>query len=215
MGLFGKKEACPICGGEVKGLFNKKISGRQTLCKDCSAKVSMTKELQKAAVPEYIREHLAYREKNLMKYNALRWDVRYTARELSIGVDPVAGFLYIVTPDMDDKENPVVFSFDQLTHYELYRMNKMVDSSDIPGETALESTLSVLSGISRLAGKDNNSTDYFRIVLTTTDPYWPEIEEKIRFDSDFLYGFGGFADELKSICQIFKQIIRKENTIIF
>ena len=25
MGLFHKKEACPVCGGEVKGLFHKKI----------------------------------------------------------------------------------------------------------------------------------------------------------------------------------------------
>ena len=75
MGLFGKKEACPACGGEVKGLFNKKISGKQKLCKDCSNKISMQEELLETATPEYIAEHLAYREKNLMKYNALRWDV--------------------------------------------------------------------------------------------------------------------------------------------
>ena len=47
MGLFHKKEACPICGGEVKGLFHKKIGGKKALCKDCSAQVSMAKELLK------------------------------------------------------------------------------------------------------------------------------------------------------------------------
>lgn len=215
MGLFGKKDACPVCGGEVKGLFNKKISGKQTLCKECSSKVSMTKELQKAATPEYIQEHLAYREKNLMKYQALRWDVNYSARELSVGVDPMAGFLYICTPDMDDRDNPVVFSFDQLTHYELYRLNKKVDDSETPGETVLETGLSFLSGVSKLIDSSNDSRDYFKIVLTTTDPYWPEIEEKINFDTNRLYGFGGFAEDLKAICQIFKQVIRKENTMTF
>ena len=29
MGLFGKKEACPVCGSEVKGLLHKKIGGKQ------------------------------------------------------------------------------------------------------------------------------------------------------------------------------------------
>ena len=49
MGLFHKKEACPVCGGEVKGLFHKKIGGKKALCKDCSAQVSMAKELLKDA----------------------------------------------------------------------------------------------------------------------------------------------------------------------
>ena len=52
MGLFHKKEACPVCGGEVKGLFHKKIGGKKALCKDCSAQVSMAKELLKDATPE-------------------------------------------------------------------------------------------------------------------------------------------------------------------
>ena len=29
MGLFSKKEACPVCDSEVKGLFNKKIGGKK------------------------------------------------------------------------------------------------------------------------------------------------------------------------------------------
>ena len=64
MGLFHKKEACPVCGGEVKGLFHKKIGGKKALCKDCSAQVSMAKELLKDATPEFIKEHLEYRREN-------------------------------------------------------------------------------------------------------------------------------------------------------
>ena len=61
MGLFHKKEACPVCGGEVKGLFHKKIGGKKALCKDCSAQVSMAKELLKDALKK-----LSERERKIM-----------------------------------------------------------------------------------------------------------------------------------------------------
>lgn len=216
MGLFGKKEACPVCGGEVKGLFHKKIGGKQALCKDCSAQISMAKELLKNATPEYVKEHLEYRRKNALKYNALRWDAKYNARGTKMGVDPGAGFLYLIDADMDDFDNPVVFSFNQITHYELYRLNKKVDDSDTPGETPLESGLSVLSSIAKLANKNNNSTDYFRLVVTTTEPYWPEIEIRINFDSpDDVHGFTGFGEDLKSMCQVLKHAVRKEPVIVY
>lgn len=215
MGLFGKKEVCPICGGEVKGLFHKKIGNKQALCKDCSAQISMAKELLKNAAPEYVKEHLEYRRKNAVKYNALRWDAVYEARGTKMGVDPGAGFLYLIDADMDDFDNPVVFSFDQITSYELYRLNKKVDSSDTPGEIHLESKLSALSGIAKLANKDNRSIDYFRLVLITTEPYWPEIEIRINFDSpDDVYGFTGFGDDLKKMCKVLKSAVRKEPVTI-
>lgn len=216
MGLFGKKEACPVCGGEVKGLFNKKIADKQKLCKDCSEQVSMSKELLKNATAEYMKEHLEYRRKNALKYNALRWDAEYDARGMKMGVDPGAGFLYLIDADMDDTDNPVVFSFDQITHYELYRLNKKVDDSDTPGKVVLESTLSALSGVAKILDKDKRSMDYFRLVLTTTEPYWPKIEIRISFDSpDDIYGFGGFGEDLKKMCQIFKHIVRKEQIVVF
>lgn len=216
MGLFGKKEACPVCGGEVKGLFHKKIGGKQALCKDCSAQISMAKELLKNATPEYVKEHLEYRRKNALKYNALRWDAKYNARGTKMGVDPGAGFLYLIDADMDDFDNPVVFSFNQITHYELYRLNKKVDDSDTPGETPLESGLSVLSSIAKLANKNNNSTDYFRLVVTTTEPYWPEIEIRINFDSpDDVHGFTGFGEDLKNMCQVLKHAVRREPVTVY
>ena len=92
MGLFHKKEACPVCGGEVKGLFHKKIGGKKALCKDCSAQVSMAKELLKDATPEFIKEHLEYRRENALKYNALHWEAEYDARGTKMGVDPGAVF---------------------------------------------------------------------------------------------------------------------------
>ena len=215
MGLFHKKEACPVCGGEVKGLFHKKIGGKKALCKDCSAQVSMAKELLKDATPEFIKEHLEYRRENALKYNALHWEAEYDARGTKMGVDPGVGFLYLIDADMDDSENPVVFSFDQITRYELYRLNQKVDDSDTPGATALESTLSALSGIAKILDKDKNSNDYFRLMLTTTEPYWPELKIEIYFNSpDDIYGFGGFGGDLERMCQVLKSAARREPVAI-
>ena len=215
MGLFHKKEACPVCGGEVKGLFHKKIGGKKALCKDCSAQVSMAKELLKDATPEFIKEHLEYRRENALKYNALHWEAEYDARGTKMGVDPGVGFLYLIVADMDDSDNPVVFSFDQITRYELYRLNQKVDDSDTPGATALESTLSALSGIAKILDKDKNSNDYFRLMLTTTEPYWPELKIEIYFNSpDDIYGFGGFGGDLERMCQVLKSAARREPVAI-
>ena len=215
MGLFHKKEACPVCGGEVKGLFHKKIGGKKALCKDCSAQVSMAKELLKDATPEFIKEHLEYRRENALKYNALHWEAEYDARGTKMGVDPGVGFLYLIDADMDDSDNPVVFSFDQITRFELYRLNQKVDDSDTPGATALESTLSALSGIAKILDKDKNSNDYFRLMLTTTEPYWPELKIEIYFNSpDDIYGFGGFGGDLERMCQVLKSAARREPVAI-
>lgn len=215
MGLFGKKEACPVCGGEVKGLFNKKIGDKKTLCKECSNQVSMTKELLKNATPEFMKEHLEYRKKNAIKFNALRWDAVYDVSGTKMGVDPGAGFFYLRDADMDDYDNPVVFSFDQVTRYELYRLKKCVDDSDTPGPTALESTLSALAGIAKLVDSDKNSTDYFRLVITTTEPYWPEIEFKFHVSNpNDIYGFGGFGHNLEHMCQVLKHAVRKEQVVL-
>lgn len=216
MGFFGKKEPCPVCGGDVKGLFLIKIGGKQTLCKDCSKQVSMHKELLQNATPEFIQEHLAYRQKNAEKYNALRWDVQYTdVPGLKVGVDPGAGFLYLVHDELHDEKNPVVFSFGQITGYELYRLNKKVDDADTPGKTYLESTLSALAGIAQIINKDSNATDYFKLKLTTSDPYWPGMELKISFVDSQLYGRGGFGEQMEMICQMLKRIVRKEPVSIF
>lgn len=210
MGLFSKKEDCPVCGGEVKGLFLKKIADKKTLCKNCSEQLSMKADLLKAASPDYMREHLEYRRKNAEWYTAAHWDAVYEPLSLQMGVDLNEKTVYIRHIDMDDLDNPVVFSFDQITDYALYRMKKKVDDAQDPGDTALESGMSVLSGFNKLAGKGNDSYDYLKLCLTTTDPYWPDLELKFNNPDNELYSFGGCAEELKTVCQILKRIVRRE-----
>lgn len=211
MGLFGKKDPCPVCGEEVKGLFLLKIGGKQTLCKDCSEQVSMSEELLKNATPEFVRQHLVYRRQNAEKYNALHWDVEYKeVTGLKVGVALSERCFYIVHDKLRDEDNPLVFSFDQLTGYELYRLNKKVDDADTPGITALDTATSFVADLGRLVKKDTSNTDYFRLRLTTTDPYWQEMDLKITFTTDQMKGMFGFAPQMESIGQLFKHIVRKE-----
>ena len=215
MGLFSKKEACPVCGGEVKGLFLTKIGDKQILCKKCSEPISMNKDLLQTATPEFIREHLAYRQKNAEKYAALQWTIKFNSIPgLQVGIDEAGKAIYLIHDDLHvDRENPVVFSFDQLTGYELLRRRTIVDDLETAGATSLETGLTAVTGILKKMNKDDsddNEYDYFRLKLTTTDPYWSKINLKIDFTNDQLYGFGGFSNELVELCWILKEIIRNE-----
>lgn len=215
MGLFSKKEECPVCGGEVKGLFLVKIADKKTLCKQCSEQFSMNEELQKMATPEFARAHLSYRKQNAQKYAAAFWDREYTVPGLRAGVDLTSRLIYLVHDDMNDKENPVIFSFDQLTRYELYRLKKKVDSADMEGETKLETGLTAVAAVTEFVKMgDSNATDYFVLKLTTTEPYWENIELKMRFTRSQLHGPFGFYREMQDFCQMIKQIVRREPVCI-
>lgn len=172
MGLFHKKDACPVCGEEVSGLFLVKIGGKKTLCKDCSKQVSMNEEMLKNATPDQIREHLEYRRKNAETYNSIHWDVKYTdVPGLEVGFSESAKRFYIVHDKLHDEDNPLVFSYDQLTGYELYRLKKKVDDADTPGRTSLDSALTLVADIGNLLKKENSGTSYLKLRLLTTDPY--------------------------------------------
>lgn len=106
----------------------------------------------------------------------------------------------------------VVFSFDQLTSYELLRGKKIVDDLETTGSTVLETGLTAASGIARTINPDSEEHyDYFRLKLATADPYWREINLKIDFRTDELYGFNGFSNELVELCRMLKYIIRKDS----
>lgn len=210
MGLFSKKEACPVCGGEVKGLFLTKIGDKQVLCKNCSGSISMKKDLLKTATPEFIREHLDYRRKNAEKYAALQWTTKFTSIPgLQAGIDEIGKAIYLIHDDLhDDKENPVVFSFDQLTGYELLRGKKTVDDLAVDGPTILETGPTAIAEAVRMVSNESSENyDYFRLKLTANDPYWSEISLRIDFRLDRLYGFYGFSDEMVEFCRRLKSII--------
>lgn len=213
MGLFSKKEACPVCGGEVKGLFLVKIGDKRTLCKSCSRQVSMSKDLLETATPEFVKEHLDYRRKNAEKYATHSWTAKVTSIPgLVFRLDEAGRAIYLIHDDLhDDEENPVVFDFDQITGYELFRGKKKLDGMEDTGSIPLETGLSALGEISRIVGGNKEShVDSFHLKMTTTDPYWKNVDLKIEFTTSQLNGIGGFAGDMRRVCQIIKDIIRRQ-----
>lgn len=214
MGLFSKKEACPVCGGEVKGLFLVKFGNKNTLCKNCSKQVSMDKSLLETATAEFMKEHVEYRRQNAEKYATHNWTFKITSMPgFELGLDVAGEAIYLIHDDLhDNQENPVVFSFDQLTGYELYRRKKKIDDLENTGEVPLETVMSALGGLAQMASSSSTSNvNSFHLKLTTTEPYWKEIDLKMEYTDDQLYSLGGFANDMKKACQIIKAIIRKES----
>lgn len=210
MGLFGKKEPCPVCGSEVKGLFLKKIGGKKTLCKECSNLISMPEDTIKNASVELAKENIEYRKDNVAKYHALNWDTVYNdIPNLRVGVDSAARALYLVHFDLNTEfDYPLVLDFDQLKDYRLCRGKKKTKLDDMSdeGPVVMETLFSVLKSFSNGMQSD---TDWFYIQLKTTDPYWPDLELKITFDIDKLHGPFGFGKQLEAVCNTFKGIIGK------
>ncbi len=211
MGLFSKKEACPVCGGEVKGLFLKKIGGKQTLCKDCSKAISMDDDLLKNATPEFTKQHLEKRHANAVAFASTPWEAKYGVMGLKVGVNREQGLVYISHDKMDNEDNPTIFSFDSITGYEFYKFKKKLDDADDPGETAMETTMGVVGAVANLlAKKDTDNVLEYYLKLTTTNEYWPAINLKLTCTEDQMFGFAGYNKEMGVICQIFKRIVRKE-----
>lgn len=63
MGLFSKREACPICGGKVKGLFPWKIEGQQ-ICGDCHGSVDLPQNVESNMTLNDFRGYMAFRAEN-------------------------------------------------------------------------------------------------------------------------------------------------------
>lgn len=213
MGLFSKKDACPVCGGEVKGLFLTKIGDKKILCKTCSRQVSMRKALLETATPEFIQEHLEYRRRNAERFAWHQWTLKVTGIPgFEFGMDEDRKAIYIIHDDLrDSPENPVIFYFDQLTGYEFLRGKKKLDGMEDTGMIPLETGLSAAAAISKMVSKDNSAqVDCFHLKLTADDPYWEEMDIKINFDEKQLHGLGGFGGDMQRVCQMIKNIIRKK-----
>ena len=213
MGLFSRKEACPVCGGEVSGLSLVKIGEKKVLCKDCSRKVSMSEDLLNIATPEFIKEHLEYRRKNAERFAGCNWTAKFTAIPgFEMGIDEAEREIYLVHSDLHVKnENPVVLSFDQLIGYEVFRRKKRMDDANIDGPTNLDSGFDKAGAVAWVLNSSaTGSVDYFLLKLATTDPYWKDIEIKIQFTTSQYFGLGGFHKDMRQVCQLLKNIVRRE-----
>ena len=63
MGLFTKKDPCPICGNKLPMLFVTKIEG-VGICKECSEKIDLPDAVEEAMTMEEFHCYLAFYEEN-------------------------------------------------------------------------------------------------------------------------------------------------------
>ncbi|MCD8230365.1 MAG: hypothetical protein LUD14_00830 [Clostridiales bacterium] len=112
MGLFGKKEVCPVCGKKVKGDVLIRIKDNISLCQACSARVNMDVALLPQQTAEDIRRHLEYRDQNQEKVDSFEntWSER-------VGVFTVCmdgnKKMWYCTKNKKDK-NPPILSYDEV-----------------------------------------------------------------------------------------------------
>ncbi|WP_313527438.1 DUF4428 domain-containing protein [Anaerotignum sp.] len=106
MGLFSKKEPCPICGGKIDIFFPRKIEG-QLVCDNCYDKLDVQEEILNSFTMADFREYLSYYEQNQQLREG--FNTSYALDFSVIGNDMVFDFdnkLFCV----DDKLNKLIFA---------------------------------------------------------------------------------------------------------
>ena len=109
MGLFSKKELCPVCGKKIKGDVLVRIKDNIPLCRECSAMVNMDAALIPCQSVEEMKAHLAYRARNLDRF--IRFETTWEAKAgTSLFCVDEAQKVWYCTRNRKDK-NPPIFEY--------------------------------------------------------------------------------------------------------
>ena len=147
MGLFGEKQACPVCGSPAGGLLAVKIKNGVVLCKECSYKVRMDKSMLSLQSVDDIKKHLKYREKNLKKYNSFVASSEIkTSFSYVFKVDKAKKLWY---SSLKADINPPLFRYDEIIDYELSENGNTVTKGGI-GSAMVGGAL--LGGVGAIVG---------------------------------------------------------------
>ena len=125
MGLFGRKEVCPVCGKKIKGDVLIRIKDNVPLCRECSAMVNMDAAMIPFQSAEDMKEHLAYRARNLEKYERFQTTWEAKAGSSLFCVDEVQKIWYC-TRNRRDK-NPPVFTYGEISGFQYLEDGQPVD----------------------------------------------------------------------------------------
>ena len=112
MGLFGSKEVCPVCGKRIRGDVLVKIKDNVPLCRECSAMVNMDAALIPLQSAEDMKRHLAYRERNLEKYERFHTTLEAKAGLSLLCVDEVQMLWYCIRNRRE--KNPPLFDYGEI-----------------------------------------------------------------------------------------------------
>lgn len=200
MGLFGKKQECPICGGPTPRLLPTEIEG-QPICKECDKKASMQRQiLEKITLEEY-KEHLSYREENAKLHEAFKESRVEDLIYEKLHIDDENQLMYIGKA----KNNPPIIKFSEIREIRFVeklngrkiliegkdKYRKEVIKLTRGGAKTQDSYATVLAdklvGMPRwdnignfLLGIDDKMDDsnkpikYFRIEFVLDNPYWKQ-----------------------------------------
>ncbi len=112
MGIFSKKEICPICGRPIKGDVRIKIKDNVELCQVCSSEIEMDAAMIPTMTVEDIKEHLAYRKENQQAMEQFQATQSADAGSYKLRADDSMRLWYC-TNDRSDR-NPPLFKYSEL-----------------------------------------------------------------------------------------------------
>jgi hypothetical protein len=200
MGLFGKKQECPICGGATPRLLPTEIEG-QPICKDCDKKASMQRQiLEKITLDEY-KEHLAYRDENARLHETFNENRTEELIYENLHIDDEQQLLYVGKA----KNNPPIIKFSEIKEVRFveklngrklliegkdkYRREVIkltrdgVETQDsyttiladkLIGMPRWDNIVSFIVGIDDKMDDSNKPIKYFRIEFILDNPYWKQ-----------------------------------------
>ncbi|MCD7921069.1 MAG: DUF4428 domain-containing protein [Clostridiales bacterium] len=131
MGLFTKKDVCPVCGKKIKGDVLVKIRDNVALCQSCSAMINMDTVLIPNQTVEDIKEHLNYREKNMDKFIRFEPTQEVKAGATVLYVDEPAKLWYC-TRNKKEK-NPPIFAYGELSGMQYLEDGQPVENEEKTG----------------------------------------------------------------------------------
>ncbi|MCD7981906.1 MAG: hypothetical protein LUF32_06280 [Clostridiales bacterium] len=131
MGLFGKKDVCPVCGKRIKGDVLLRIKDNVEICASCSSMVSMDAAMIPNQTADDIREHLKYRERNLDRFIRFEPTQEAKAGNFILYVDGPAGLWYCTKNKRDG--NPPIFAFDEMSGMEYLEDGQPVEEEEKKG----------------------------------------------------------------------------------
>jgi hypothetical protein len=186
------KKPCPICGEPTPKIFPSKIEN-QSLCKECSDKISMEDHLKNLLTLDTLQKHLAYREKNAELHKNFT-----ETRSASTG-------LFGRTICIDDSQqlwyikgcgNEPIFRFHELVRYTLLEDNHIIERGSLGGRKTNPSIVmdGVLGELKHQHTRNNRRGSYASLeekIEAPVQTIWLEIEvdniywnkRKLRFNA--------------------------------
>lgn len=172
MGLFSRKEVCPVCGNKIKGNVVLTIANGMSLCQTCSGMIRMDAKMIPEQTPEQIREHLKMRELNQKKVDEFEANQEIKAGIWRICVDESQKLWYCSKNKKD--ENPQLHGYDEIIGCEFW-----IDGEKYEEQEPEKKGLSAL-----FSKKDPEVVASMKVIISLDNPYISQYEVEMIAPND-------------------------------